>query len=298
MPTFLHDEIHFHYRDTGSGVPFVFQHGLGADVSQTFDLFTPPPGFRLLSFDCRAHGETRPVGDPEKISIDTFADDLRALLDHLNIARTVVGGISMGAATALTFALRHPGRTLGLVLSRPAWLDESRAAGMKIFPVIAQFIRQHGAWEGAQRFQQTETFQEVRRVSPDNAASLLGQFAHPRAAETAVKLERIPAHVPAHPRAAWRNITVPTLVLANRRDAIHPFEFGETFAREIPGAEFRELTPKSVSKEQHEAKTQQFIADFLVRQTTLALWKDSRPHPGGGPRALHDRRDALRYEEW
>lgn len=66
MPTFLHDEIHFHYRDTGSGVPFVFQHGLGADVSQTFDLFTPPPGFRLLSFDCRAHGETRPVGDPKK----------------------------------------------------------------------------------------------------------------------------------------------------------------------------------------------------------------------------------------
>ena len=266
MPTFLHDEIHFHYRDTGSGVPFVFQHGLGADVSQTFGLFTPPPGFRLLGFDCRAHGETRPVGDPEKISIDTFADDLRALLDHLKISRVVVGGISMGAATALTFALRHPERTLGLVLSRPAWLDESRAEGMQIFPVIAQSIRQYGAWEGAQRFQETETFQEVRRVSPDNAASLLGQFAHSRAAETVVKLERIPAHVPAHPRSAWRSITVPTLVLANRRDAIHPFEFGETFAREISGAEFHELTPKSVSQERHEAETQQFIADFLVRR--------------------------------
>lgn len=246
MPTFLHDEIQFHYGDTGSGVPFVFQHGLGADVSQTFGLFAAPVGFRLLGFDCRAHGETRPVGDPEKISIDTFAEDLRMLLDHLKISRVVVGGISMGAAIALSFALRHPERTLGLVLSRPAWLDESRAEGIKISPVIAQFIRQYGAWEGAQRFQQTEMFQEVRRVSPDNTTSLLGQFAHPR--------------------AAWRNITVPTLVLANRRDAIHPFEFGETFAREIPGAEFRELTPKSVSKEQHEAKTQQFIADFLVRR--------------------------------
>ena len=43
MAEFLHDGIRFHYRDEGSGIPFVFQHGLGADLSQPFSLCHPPP---------------------------------------------------------------------------------------------------------------------------------------------------------------------------------------------------------------------------------------------------------------
>ena len=264
MPFFTHDGIQFHFRDSGgSGVPFVFQHGLGADVGQTFELFAPPPGFRLLSFDCRAHGETKPLGPEDKISVEQFAEDLRAFLDQLRIKRAVIGGISMGAAMALHFALTHPERVLGLVLSRPAWLDESRADNMKVFSTIAEFIRKYGAWEGAQRFQQTAAYLEVLKVSPDNADSLVSQFVHPRAEETVAKLERIPAYVPQHTRADWQRIGVPTLVLANHQDAIHPFEFGEVMARMIPHAVLAEVTPKSVSKERHGAEVQRAVAGFL-----------------------------------
>src|SRR5436309_8189236 len=98
MPFFSRDGIDLHYRDEGSSLPFFFQHGLGADVSQPSSLFKPPAGIRLLAFDCRGHGETRPLGDPEKISLDSFANDLLALMDHLKIERALVGGISMGAA--------------------------------------------------------------------------------------------------------------------------------------------------------------------------------------------------------
>lgn len=262
---FEHDGLRFHYRESGAGIPFVFQHGLGAEVSQTFDLFSPPPGFRLLGFDCRGHGETRPLGPEDKISVEQFAEDLRAFLDHWQVERAVIGGISMGAAMALHFALTHPERVLGLVLSRPAWLDESRADNMKVFSTIAEFIRRYGAWEGAQRYQETAAYQDVLRVSPDNANSLLAQFTHPRAEETAAKLERIPAHVPAHTREDWKQIRVPTLVLANRQDAIHPFEFGEVLARSIPGALLVEITPKSVSKERHAADVQRAVGDFLVK---------------------------------
>jgi hypothetical protein len=45
MPNFQHDGITFHYRDTGQGVPFVFQPGLGGDANQTFGLFAPPPSY-------------------------------------------------------------------------------------------------------------------------------------------------------------------------------------------------------------------------------------------------------------
>jgi pimeloyl-ACP methyl ester carboxylesterase len=263
MPFFDHDNLRFHYRESGAGVPFVFQHGLGADVSQTFDLFHPPPGIRLLTFDCRAHGETRPLGPEEHISIEQFTDDLRAFLDHLGLQRAVIGGISMGAAIALRFALEHPERVLGLVLARPAWLDESRADNLRVFATLAEFIRQHGAWNGARLYQQTEAFQSIRDASPDNAQSLLAQFVHPRAEETVAKLERIPKYVPKHTRQDWRHIAVPTLVLANRQDAVHPFDFGEVLAREIPGARLAELTPKSVSRERHVADAQRTLEQFL-----------------------------------
>lgn len=265
MPFFDHDGILFHYRESGSGIPFVFQHGLGADLNQTFDLFKPPAGFRLLTFECRGHGETRPLGDEEKVSVETFTADLCAFLDHLNIKRAVIGGISMGAAIALRFALEHPQRVLGLVLSRPAWLDESRADNLNVFATLAEFIRKYGAVEGARQYQQTKAYQEILKLSPDNANSLLSQFAHPRAEETVAKLERIPNYAPKHLRADWRRIQVPTLVLVNRQDPIHPFEFGEVLAQTIPSAKLVELTPKSVSVEKHATDVQRALEDFLVK---------------------------------
>jgi pimeloyl-ACP methyl ester carboxylesterase len=265
MPFFTHDAIQFHYRDTGDGIPFVFQHGLGSDVQQTFDLFRPPSGFRLLSFDCRGHGETRPMGPEEKISVAQFTEDLRTFLDHLRIEQAVIGGISMGAAISLHFALTYPERVRGLVLSRPAWLDKSRVDNMQAFSTLAEFIRKYGAQEGARRYQETTAFQQVLKVSPDNATSLLANFTHPRAEETVAKLERIPAHIPGHTRDDWKRLRVPTLVLANRQDAIHPFEFGEELARGIPGATFAEIAPKSAGLERHAADVQQTLGQFLTK---------------------------------
>ncbi len=270
MPFFAHDGIQFHYRDTHPGenaglTPFFFQHGLGADTAQIFELFQPPAGFRLLSFDSRAHGETRPVGPEENINIAQFADDWRAFLDHLHIERAIIGGISMGAATALHFALTQPARVRGLVLSRPAWLDRSRGEEMRVFTTLAKFIREYGATIGAQKYQESAAYQQVLQLAPENAAALLGQFGHPRAEETVAKLERIPAHIPAHSRADWKKIMVPTLVLANRRDAVHPFEFGQVLAREISGAAFVEIAPKSDGLARHAAEVQRAVEEFLVK---------------------------------
>ena len=51
---FERDGIRFHFRTAGDGIPFVYQHGLGADVNQPFKLFDPPEGFRkgdLITMD-------------------------------------------------------------------------------------------------------------------------------------------------------------------------------------------------------------------------------------------------------
>src|SRR5690349_250192 len=98
MPSFHHDGVLFHYRDEGSGLPFVFQHGLGGDISQPFELYQPSETIRLLAFDARGHGQTTPLGDLAKLSVPCFADDLAAFLDHLQVSSAIIGGTSMGAA--------------------------------------------------------------------------------------------------------------------------------------------------------------------------------------------------------
>ena len=73
--------------------------------------------------DFRGHGETRPLGPPEKIGMAVLADDLLAFLDGLGIGQAVVGGSSMGAAVALNVGLRFPQRLRALILYRPCWID-------------------------------------------------------------------------------------------------------------------------------------------------------------------------------
>jgi pimeloyl-ACP methyl ester carboxylesterase len=265
MPFIEHDGITFHYQDQGQGIPFIFQHGLGGDVNQTFGLFSPPAGFRLLTLDCRGHGDTRPLGAVEKLGFASFAGDIRALMDHLALSSAVIGGISMGAGVSLNFALRFPDRVRGLVLSRPAWLDRPMPKNLEIFPFIAQLIRQHGSQAGLEIFKQSASYLEIARLSPDSARSLVGQFEHPRAEETVAKLERLPQDAPSYDRGEWATITVPTLVLANQQDPFHPFEYGPTLAQLIPGAALKAVTSKSVSLEHHTADVQTAIETFLKR---------------------------------
>jgi len=275
MPYINHDQIDFHYLEALPGGPnpttFVFQHGLGGDTERVLELLGLLPGFGLLGLDCRGHGKTKPLGDVEKLSFDSFADDVIALLDRLQVRRVILGGTSMGAGVALNCALRYPQRVLGLVLLRPAWLDRPMPANVATFGLIARFLREYGPQKGAEIFKQSVTYTSVLGESPDAANSLLELFSHPRALETVAKLERIPQDAPNRERAEWRKISVPTLVLANRNDPIHPFEFGTVLSGEIPRAEFAELTPKSVNAAQYTTEVRSNIASFLQRHWPVTV---------------------------
>jgi pimeloyl-ACP methyl ester carboxylesterase len=266
MPFFQHDGIQFYYRDEGTGVPFFFQHGLGAELTQPFSLCVAPPGIRLIGFDARAHGQTKPVGPEGKISFNTFADDLRALMDHLQLKQAIVGGISMGAAITLNFTLRNPTRVLGLVQSRPAWLDVPSPWNVMMFSLITWLMREHGRVKGKEAFIESAEYKETLAKWSDVANSLAGQFDNPVVDETAFKFERIIRDAPCRDRREWANIKVPTLILSNRFDPIHPFEYGVEMQRLIPGAEFQEITAKAVSLEQHNADVLRWIDSFLWRR--------------------------------
>jgi pimeloyl-ACP methyl ester carboxylesterase len=287
MRTFRVGPISFNYLEVGMGVPFVFQHGIGGDLRQPAGLFSPPEGVRLLSFDARAHGQTFPLDDPATLTFDTFGDDLVAFLDHLAIARAVIGGISMGAGVALNVAVRYPERVAGLVLSRPAWLagpmpDETVA----LYAHLARLLRldeagqggDHGVGWAQRRLERSAAYRTIAARSPDTARSLRGQLTERRARDAVARLERLPRDRPIADLRVAAAIDVPTLVLAHHQDPIHRFEFGQALAQAIPGAHLVELTPKSVDQDRHAGEVQRALAAFL---------EPYRQHVAPGHRDVH-----------
>jgi pimeloyl-ACP methyl ester carboxylesterase len=266
MPFFDREGSSFRFREESDGLPFVFQHGLGGDLDQPFGVYRPATGVRLIGFDMRGHGETRPLGDVNKLTIADLADDLAALLDHLEISQAVIGGISLGSAVAVKFALTHPGRVLGLVLSRPAWLDRPLPENVRLYAMIANFLREFGTKDGVERFRLSPEFEAMESSSPDCARSLLGQFESPRALECVARLERLASDRLCDDLTAYSSILVPALILGNHQDPIHPWFLAARLAQIIPAAEMREITPKSVSIDRHAADVQLAVDGFLTNR--------------------------------
>lgn len=273
---FDHDGLRFRYVDQSHGLPFVFQHGLGGEIGQPLSLFTPPPGIRLLAFDCRAHGETQPLGDEQKIGLSTFVDDLRAFLDAIGMDRAVIGGTSMGAAMALMFALRYPERTRGLVLSRPAWLEGPTPKPLFIFPLMADLMMKYPPARAKELFRRTSEYQALAEQAPDAAYSVSAQFDLPRARENAIKFKRIPVTRPPFDITELDQLDMPALVLANGMDPIHPLEVGRRLADRLPRAKFVEIVSKSVSREKHVAQVQAALVEFLTGEFADGVVETSR----------------------
>jgi pimeloyl-ACP methyl ester carboxylesterase len=117
MPLLQVRDLQLYYELHGAGAPLVLLNGALDTIETDWGRHLPAfaSHFRVLAFDHRGHGRTNnPTGSFQGYS--GFADDLTALLDTLDIERACLCGFSDGAATALTFALRHPERVEAMVL--------------------------------------------------------------------------------------------------------------------------------------------------------------------------------------
>jgi 3-oxoadipate enol-lactonase len=116
MPFAPINGIRLYYEAHGRGPALVFAHGAGGSH---LSWWQQVPHFarthRCVVFDQRAFGRSRDAADgPGRRA---FADDLRDLLDHLEIETAALVAQSMGGRTAVGFALRNPGRVRALVLA-------------------------------------------------------------------------------------------------------------------------------------------------------------------------------------
>jgi pimeloyl-ACP methyl ester carboxylesterase len=260
MPTFQHDGIRFHYESLGGGAPLVFCHGLTGDVNQPKGILAPLADRRLIVCDARAHGRTEPVGPLSKLNFATFADDLRALVDHLGIDRFTLGGISMGAGIAVRFAADWPSRVQRLILVRPAWFDQPCPPNLAHCCVIAELIAYHGLAEARDRFARSDAYRQLFAASPAAADAALGLFDKPDAVQHNARLACITASTPLDRIAAAAAVTCPTLILACHDDPAHPFTIAQQWAAAIPHAELITTTCALADRSAYEREVRQHIA--------------------------------------
>ena len=122
MAEFFNGPVKIAYLDEGEGDPIVLIHGFASTkevnwVAPGWVTTLTRDGRRVIALDNRGHGQSGKLYEPGAYETSNMADDVRALLDHLGIARADIMGYSMGARVAAYTALGYPERVRSVVLA-------------------------------------------------------------------------------------------------------------------------------------------------------------------------------------
>lgn len=138
------DELHdIYYEEVGNpdGHPILFLHGgPGAGIDENSRRFFDPNFYRVILFDQRGCGKSKPFAELENNTTWNLIEDIEKIREKLNIEKWVVFGGSWGSTLALIYAIKHTERVLGLIL-RGIWLSREeeidwtfRGGASSIFP--------------------------------------------------------------------------------------------------------------------------------------------------------------------
>lgn len=107
--------LNIFYEDQGCGIPIIFIHppGMGRKVFHFQRLLTNQ--FRIILLDLSGHGDS--IGNQQFLSIENYANEVLALMDHLDLQKAVVCGYSSGGIVAQELALSYPERIHTIILS-------------------------------------------------------------------------------------------------------------------------------------------------------------------------------------
>ena len=151
------DGVKLYYEETGSGTPVVFVHEFAGDIrSYEPQVRYFSRRYRCIVFNARGFPPSDVPDNFESYSQERARDDIRCVLDGLNIGQAHIVGISMGGFATLHFGFAYPERALSLVVAgcgygaepgkRQQFADETaRTAGQIAEKGMAEVAKTYGA---------------------------------------------------------------------------------------------------------------------------------------------------------
>jgi pimeloyl-ACP methyl ester carboxylesterase len=223
----------------GEGPDVVLMHGLTATRHYTVmgSKGLARSGYRLTTFDARGHGESSPAPDRAAYEYRDLVEDLGAVLDHLGAERAAIGGASMGAHTAMAFALAWPERISALVQITPAYDGRPRDDGRE----MAGWLRladglESGGVDGFLDAYDPPVADRYRDTVMTVTRQRLERHRHPEAVADALRV--VPSSLAFEGLEELEHLEAPTLVVASRDEADpgHPYAVGAAYAERLPNA--------------------------------------------------------------
>ncbi|MCF6263307.1 MAG: alpha/beta hydrolase [Xanthomonadales bacterium] len=219
----------------GEGKPLIFAHGLGGNRQFTLEQFSSlADRYQIIAYDQRGHGGSTPITDPALYDANTMAEDISVIMDSLGLEQVIVGGESMGAATALLFALKHPQRVNALLLTAPAFSDKANTEKPRLQLMGEELLKgdmQDFLQKSARRMRVDFNMPEdiIRKIAwlqsshyPESLGTACMTVINWKIYSDAQVLEQL---------------SMPCCILAWANDPLHPFELAQQMSVVIPDAE-------------------------------------------------------------
>jgi pimeloyl-ACP methyl ester carboxylesterase len=188
--------------------------------------------YRVITYDIRGYGASE-VPTDEATTLETMASDINALLDHLNIPKAVIAGLSMGGQIAMAFAEQYPHRLSGLILAATFPQADAEEIIKTRRATADRFLQQGSVLPGGEMIPKLIAPASLKR-DPEIAVKVFAMIAHTPPAGAAAALRgraQRKDYTPTLPR-----IAVPTLIVVGTEDAYTNVETAKLMQQSIPNA--------------------------------------------------------------
>ncbi|HUZ28884.1 MAG TPA: alpha/beta hydrolase [Solirubrobacteraceae bacterium] len=232
MPRFSFGGQRLAYTVYGEGArPVVLLPGLllSQKMQQPLARRLAKQGNRVITLDPLGHGESDRPRQMWRYSMQEFAQQTLALLDHLELERAVVGGTSLGANISLEVAATAPDRLRGMVVEMPVLDNAIPACGAAFTPLLFALTFGEPAMKLLARGARTIN----RRRLPLLLEIGLDWVAQDPGPSGAV-LQGILFGRTAPDHRVRQAMQTPALVIGHPRDPVHPFSDADMLAAELP----------------------------------------------------------------
>jgi 2-succinyl-6-hydroxy-2,4-cyclohexadiene-1-carboxylate synthase len=232
------DGISLNVEVSGDGPPLTLLHGFTGCAAAWRPIVERWPHLRTIAVDITGHGDSDSPPEASRYTMEAFSDNLAAVLDALEIAKTAVLGYSMGGRVALNFALRHQERLTALVLesASPGIADPAeRAARVRSDEEMAARIEREGVATFVDYWQSIPLWESQKSLAADRRAALRAQRLQNSTTGLANSLRGMGAGAQEYLFDSLREVRTPTLFVAGELDTRY-VELARAMAGEVPGA--------------------------------------------------------------